>query len=164
MLITSRLSRPFSAPPTHIVDRGSSKIAVWAKQKALGRNLLRKAAIMNRVRKHMAEAEAKGQVLVRQHGSIAQIPRRQFIPLPPSPLGLSNYDILDMEDELHDECDEDGPLVYSDFNILEPVEPDYADYDSLPRPRRPPSPPDEKEVELVLEKQRQKELCFVQFA
>ena len=64
MLITSRLSRPFSAPPTHIVDRGSSKIAVWAKQKALGRNMLRKAAIMNRVRKHIAEAEAKGQILV----------------------------------------------------------------------------------------------------
>jgi|SRR5579862_9069367 len=64
VLITSRLSRPFSAPPTHIVDRGSSKIAVWAKQKALGRNLLRKAAIMNRVKKHIAEAEAEGRILV----------------------------------------------------------------------------------------------------
>ncbi|PGH05356.1 hypothetical protein AJ79_06825 [Helicocarpus griseus UAMH5409] len=52
VFVTSRLSRPFSAPPTHIVSRGSSKIAVWAKQKALGRNLLRKAAIMNRLRKH----------------------------------------------------------------------------------------------------------------
>ena len=56
VLITSRLSQPFSAPPTHIVDRGTSKIAVWAKQKALGRNLLRKAAIMNRFKKHLAEA------------------------------------------------------------------------------------------------------------
>jgi hypothetical protein len=127
--------------------------------------MLRKAAIMNRVKKHIAEAEAKGQILVGHNNSIAQIPRRQFFPLPPSPLGLTNYDILDMEDELHDEpYDEDGPLVNSDFNILEPIEPDYADYDSLPRPRRPPSPPDEKEVELVLEKQRQKELCFVRFA
>src|SRR5436190_8527596 len=52
VFITSRLSRPFSSPPTHIVSRGFSKIAVWAKQKALGRNLLRKVAIMNRVRKH----------------------------------------------------------------------------------------------------------------
>ncbi|PGH19427.1 hypothetical protein AJ80_03927 [Polytolypa hystricis UAMH7299] len=52
IFITSRLSLPFSAPPTHIVGRGFSKIAVWAKQKALGRNLLRKAAIMNRIRKH----------------------------------------------------------------------------------------------------------------
>ncbi|KAF2745006.1 hypothetical protein M011DRAFT_382657, partial [Sporormia fimetaria CBS 119925] len=50
-LITSRLSPQFSHPATNIVDRGSSKIAVWAKQKALGRNLLRKAAILNRVRR-----------------------------------------------------------------------------------------------------------------
>jgi hypothetical protein len=103
----------------------------------------------------------------RQHNPFAQMPRRQFIPLPlpPPPLGLSNYDVLDMEDELNDECcDGDGPLVYSDFNILEPVQPDYADYDSLPRPRRPPSPPDEKEVELILEQQRQRKLCFIQFA
>lgn len=55
-LVTSRLSRPFSAPPSHIVDRGSCKIAVWAKQKALGRNQLRKAAILNHVRMRAAEA------------------------------------------------------------------------------------------------------------
>ncbi|KAK2754584.1 hypothetical protein FQN54_006985 [Arachnomyces sp. PD_36] len=50
--VTSRLSRPFSAPPTHIITRGSSKIAVWAKQKALKRSSLRRAAIMNRLRKN----------------------------------------------------------------------------------------------------------------
>jgi hypothetical protein len=77
-------------------------------------------------------------------------------------LGLTNYDALDMEDDFHDEGSGDS-LVYSDFNILEPVESDYTGFDSLPRPRRPPSPPDEKEVELMLEKQRQKELCFVHF-
>ncbi len=55
-LITSRLSQPFSAPPTHIVDRGSSKIAIWAKQRTLGRCLLRKAAIMNHVRRRALEA------------------------------------------------------------------------------------------------------------
>ncbi|KAH7063684.1 hypothetical protein B0J12DRAFT_178043 [Macrophomina phaseolina] len=48
-LITSRLSLPFAVPTTHIIDRGRSRIAVWAKQKALGRSLLRKAAILNRV-------------------------------------------------------------------------------------------------------------------
>ena len=70
-----------------------------------------------------------------------------------------------MEDNIYGECcDEEGQLVYSDFNLLEPAEPDYADYDSLPQPRRPPSPPDEKEVELILEKQRQKEFCFIQFS
>lgn len=50
-LITSRLSPQFSHPASNIVDRGSSKIAVWAKKKALGRNLLPKAAILNGIRR-----------------------------------------------------------------------------------------------------------------
>ncbi|KAF3032824.1 hypothetical protein E8E12_004238 [Didymella heteroderae] len=55
-LITSRLSPQFSHPATNIVDRGSSKIAVWAKQRSLGRNLLRKAAILNRIRRSAVAA------------------------------------------------------------------------------------------------------------
>lgn len=194
-LITSRLSLPFSSPATNIVDRGSSKIAVWAKQKALGRNLLRKAAILNRIRRRAlerkAEERAEAGVLERvldlekeqkqlelarlafsygshdthtrpvlqhppsfpptaavrigNHFSLsgspnfgtspnfrstspsrdlqdgedvgdyrgpndsycyptppAQLPRRDYIPLPPSPLGLSNYDAFDLEEEFHD--------------------------------------------------------------
>ncbi|KAL1980162.1 hypothetical protein VTN96DRAFT_4593 [Rasamsonia emersonii] len=53
VLITSRLSPPFSIPATYIVSRGTSKIAVWARQRALGlgRCSLRKAAILNRVQR-----------------------------------------------------------------------------------------------------------------
>jgi hypothetical protein len=47
----------------------------------------------------------------------AQIPRKNYLPLPPSPLGLSNYDALDLEDDipdryadLDDDEDEDEPL------------------------------------------------------
>lgn len=58
LLITSRLSRPFSTPATHIVDRGSSKIAVWAKKKSLVPQVLRKAAIMNHIRCRVREKEA----------------------------------------------------------------------------------------------------------
>ncbi|KAJ4315760.1 hypothetical protein N0V94_005779 [Neodidymelliopsis sp. IMI 364377] len=69
-LITSRLSPQFSHPATNIADRGSSKIAVWAKQKALGRSLLRKAAILNRIRRRTVSAreagEGRGRVLVQQ--------------------------------------------------------------------------------------------------
>ncbi|KAF2627394.1 hypothetical protein BU25DRAFT_62856 [Macroventuria anomochaeta] len=68
-LITSRLSPQFSHPATNIVDRGSSKIAVWAKQKALGRNILRKAAILNRIRRRAVsarEAVSRGRLLVEQ--------------------------------------------------------------------------------------------------
>ncbi|KAF2873817.1 hypothetical protein BDV95DRAFT_567814 [Massariosphaeria phaeospora] len=183
-LITSRLSPHYSYPATNIVNRGNSKIAVWAKQKALGRNLLRKAAILNRIRRRALLAKEtdrglQGRVLVEQereqeqlelarlafiYGSHdthtrpvlrpdprhsaasasrsptvsrspspsppsppldghtadntseyrspneaysyvpprAQLPRRSHLPLPPSPLGLSNYDALDLEDEISD--------------------------------------------------------------
>lgn len=191
-LITSRLSPEFSSPATNIVDRGTSKIAVWAKQKALGRNLLRKAAILNRIRRRGQTPKEKyedlGPSLVEQereqkqlelarlafvYGSHdthtrpvvqkdspfppttvirvgdrfnlsgspnapssvssssssspsspndevenstfqspndaysntpcrTQTPRRTYIPLPPSPLGLSNYDAFDLEDDIPD--------------------------------------------------------------
>ncbi|KAF2027436.1 hypothetical protein EK21DRAFT_34900, partial [Setomelanomma holmii] len=160
-LITSRLSPQFSHPATNIVDRGSSKIAVWAKQKSLGRNLLRKAAILNRIRRRAVSAkeanEGLGRVLVEQkreqeelalaklefnHGSVdtytrpspsdyyspndaytyspprAQIPRRDYLPLPPSPLGLSNYDAFDVDEDIPDpyshldDEDEDEPSMH----------------------------------------------------
>ncbi|KAF2646206.1 hypothetical protein P280DRAFT_371821, partial [Massarina eburnea CBS 473.64] len=60
ILITSRLSPQFSHPATNIVDRGSSKIAVWAKQRAAGRNLLCKAAILNRIRQAMKATGSDG--------------------------------------------------------------------------------------------------------
>ncbi|XPS69990.1 hypothetical protein M3J07_002229 [Ascochyta lentis] len=76
-LITSRLSPQFSHPATNIVDRGSSKIAVWAKQKALGRNLLRKAAILNRIRRGAVSARGavpgRGRLLVEQEKEQRQL-------------------------------------------------------------------------------------------
>jgi hypothetical protein len=210
-LITSRLSPHFSHPATNIVDRGSSKIAVWAKQKSLGRNLLRKAAILNHIRrrvittkeaagiharspiKHEREQEElKLAKLEFNHGSVdtytrpvtsrtpsvppaaavraggrfvvsgsptgsptssrspsptppspspkearkedgssyrspneayanaptcAQIPRRDYLPLPPSPLGLSNYDAFDADEHIPDpyshlDDDEDVPSTF----------------------------------------------------
>ncbi|KAL1604849.1 hypothetical protein SLS60_004389 [Paraconiothyrium brasiliense] len=188
-LITSRLSPQYSYPATNIVDRGSSKIAVWAKQRALGRNILRKAAILNRIRRQsisaLETAGGLGRVLVEQekeqeqlhlakltlmygshdsatqpigkdsiglpevvetrageqirstesspanstgspspplrardedgmreyrspndayadYNTFSKLPRPAHSPLPPSPLGLSNYDALDLEDEYPD--------------------------------------------------------------
>jgi len=184
-LITSRLSRPFSAPATNIVDRGISKIAVWAKNKALGRNVLRKAAIMNRIKR---EAEARREVeqrhlevarqaSLKQQCHIGKISRRCYIPMPPSPLGLSNYDALDLEDDLyHDELGDESneSNIYSDFNILRTGTTVQDNYDyldeldgiphELPEDRRPPTPPDEKIVEMLREKERQKEISFVKFS
>ncbi|OAG03187.1 uncharacterized protein CC84DRAFT_1061139, partial [Paraphaeosphaeria sporulosa] len=76
-LITSRLSPQFSHPATNIVDRGSSKIAVWAKQRALGRNILRKAAILNRIRRQsicaLETAGGLGRVFVEQEKEQEQL-------------------------------------------------------------------------------------------
>ncbi|KAF2439064.1 hypothetical protein P171DRAFT_343709, partial [Karstenula rhodostoma CBS 690.94] len=76
-LITSRLSPQFSHPATNIVDRGSSKIAVWAKQRALGRNILRKAAILNCIRRQsiraLETAGGLGRVFVEQEKEQEQL-------------------------------------------------------------------------------------------
>ncbi|KAE9963608.1 hypothetical protein BLS_002248 [Venturia inaequalis] len=141
LLITSRLSRPFSTPATHIVDRGSSKIAVWAKKKSsLGQQVLRKAAIMNFARCRIREKEAcsrKDSGVSVGEDERAEVRRRASLGVEtdvlgeievkrwqgpnnlavhttwpkttgrcaerivqPSPLGLSNYDALDEEDEI----------------------------------------------------------------
>jgi len=233
VLITSRLSPQFSHPATNIVDRGSSKIAVWAKQKALGRNLLRKAAILNGIRRQNMLARGgnggrRGRIPVEDekehvqfelarlefdHGSIdtytrpvlsqdpsvppsgvvrtgdhfvvsgspssspnssrspsptppvspvngsteeivsfrspnetwshshslslslprAQIPRRDYTPPPPSPLGMSNYDALDVEHDTFDPYahfydDEEDEVLPS------PFEDDDDDDDAVPFP------------------------------
>jgi hypothetical protein len=68
-LITSRLSPQYSHPATNIVDKGSSKIAVWVKQKAVGRNLLRKAAVLNRIHRSAVaarDAVSRRRLLVEQ--------------------------------------------------------------------------------------------------
>ncbi|OJD15957.1 hypothetical protein AJ78_03826 [Emergomyces pasteurianus Ep9510] len=245
VFVTSRLSCPFSCPSAHIVSRGSSKIAVWAKQKALGRSLLRKAAIMNRIRKHALAAcindpqqfQAARQLVIffslsnapdtstapwpftkpparadrfarttadfrtpsitssglrNEHlplptdipcnpSSPQSVPRRQYIPLPPSPLYLTNYDIFDNEDGYFD-SDSDtesennegrNSRVYSDFNILEPSEPVLDDHDAIASfdslifgsqfLLTETLKEDEKLIGIRLEQERQKEVSFVHF-
>ena len=180
-LITSRLSRPFSQPASNIVNRGVSKIAIWGKNKALGRNLLRKAAIMNRVRLRMAAAkdfmrqqEQKSRETLALREIVVQKPRHHDLRLPPSPLGLSNYDALDLEDEMSDDEHEDGiertSTIYSDFNIMNPCTGDDDDYGYLdaldgisPKdlPDTPPAPPEESIVEMLREREREGDSYFV---
>lgn len=228
-LITSRLSPQYSHPATNIVDRGSSKIAVWAKQKSLGRNLMRKAAILNRIRRQAFYArETEGglkKVLVEQEKEQEQLrlaklafvygshdthtrpvvqrgssfppgvavrngnhfeisgasptespsgspspspplrgrdddsvgeyrspndaysyspprsrsPRRSYLPLPPSPLGLSNYDAFDLEDDIPDpyaHLDEE----YDAFEQDEDVSEDTPAPAAAPSRSRPSTP------------------------
>jgi len=226
LLITSRLSRPFSTPATHIVDRGASKIAIWAKQKHLAPQVLRKAAIMNRVRRKTLERKDSAI-------SVGEDPRKEVreackeemktmevvdttafglgpnavkytdeakYSVPPSPLGLSNYDAFDEEDDWYESYDddeeggsglempkkeagllrEDKQSYYSDFNYFEfpvPKAEEEEDDDDDPfhlsvlpseiiKEKRPPSPPEDKMIELMREQQRQREITstFLHFA
>ncbi|KAH8668198.1 hypothetical protein BGZ60DRAFT_45640 [Tricladium varicosporioides] len=180
-LITSRLSRPFSQPATNIVIRGISKVAVWSKNKGLGRSELRKAAIMNRVKKRMDAAKdyirlehEKGRAALSLREIVLQKPRIHELPLPPSPLGLSNYDALDLEDDFDDHGQDEGmdeiSAIYSDFNIMNPVTSDGEDYDYLDAidgissqdlPDTPPSPPEDSLVEMLKERERTGDSFFV---
>jgi hypothetical protein len=183
-LITSRLSRPFSQPASNIVIRGIWKIPVWgAKNKAHGKHVLRKAAIMNAVRIRMDAAKdfmrleherRKEKLLLRE--VVLQKPRFLDLPLPPSPLGLSNYDALDLEDEYledheHDEGVDRVPVIYSDFNIMNPNSNDDEDYEFLDAldgiskedlPDEPPTPPPEDSIVEMLKEDQRGEGYFVQ--
>jgi len=176
-LITSRLSRPFSQPASNIVNRGISKTAAWAKNRAIGKNVLRKVAIMNRVRIRMDAAkdfmrqeQERGKQTMALREIVAQKPRCLEAPLPPSPLGLSNYDALDLDD---DDISEDNYgtgidhacAIYSDFNIMNPTAGDGDDYDYLDAldgislqdlPDTLPPPPEDSIAEILREKEGQR--------
>lgn len=108
---------------------------------------------------------------------VIQKPRLHGFMLPPSPLGLSNYDALDLEDEAMGEEGQDGvdntSEIYSDFNIMNPIiagdgeDYDYLDAldgitpDDLPD-KPPPTPSDEGIAELLKEEDREGDSAFVQ--
>ncbi|KAF2396843.1 hypothetical protein EJ06DRAFT_559484 [Trichodelitschia bisporula] len=141
LLITSRLSRPFSTPASHCADRGSSRIAVWARQRRLAahgepRAALRRAAVLNSARRADPAFAPQPPAPEKEEdeGRPAEVPKRRER-LPPSPLGLSNYAALDEDDyapwywgdEEEDEqaggrCEgPGGERVYSDFNFFDPL-------------------------------------------
>ncbi|RDW94836.1 hypothetical protein BP5796_00599 [Coleophoma crateriformis] len=177
-LITSRLSRPFSQPATNIISRGNSKISAWSRHRLRGRAELRKAAILNHIRLSVDAARSLGRYgHVHGRGAMPlkdlmeQKPRHHEMRLPPSPLGLSNYDALDLEDDMMEAMgrDEDGDgmegtvQIYSDFNFLDPVTGDGDDYryldalDGIPPedlPSAAPTPPEESILGLLREKER----------
>ncbi|KAI9667531.1 MAG: hypothetical protein M1821_000347 [Bathelium mastoideum] len=205
---TSRLSMPYAAPASYIVGRGESKIAAWAKQKGFGTEYeegsLRRVASMNRIKKRLA---GEGRAVRRSSSSAemspnvgrSELPRaegRHGFALPPSPLGISNYAALDDEDlfpeQESSEPDSDNKdEIYSDFNVLDPVERDsslvaeedqaYSVFARAPlevsqlqlrrdermademvsRTERPPSPPDLLR-EVLKEKEKQGESSFME--
>ncbi|KAL9096963.1 MAG: hypothetical protein Q9165_000927 [Trypethelium subeluteriae] len=207
-LFTSRLSTPYAAPSSYIVGRGESKIAAWARQKGLGVESrggdLRRVASINRIKKRVSDGnyavvlknstEETSQGL--PHTPSARIYSKPPFAIPPSPLGVSNYTALDDEDPFSEQDilepdDEKKNEIYSDFNVLDPVERDperaaeeeelhsvfarvplEISYSQLQREQkmvvdvvgaveRPPSPPDLLR-EVLKEKEKQGEMSFME--
>ncbi|KAF5877763.1 uncharacterized protein Bfra_002131 [Botrytis fragariae] len=192
-LITSRLSRPFSVPASYKHARifGIKEVCVKGvggkKGIGIGRNVLRKVAIFNRIRLQMRmhgarEAmfrERKQQTLLDVDMHLREILEEkqnkrwnEFV-LPPSPLGRSNYDVLDSEDEMLMDELEDGceKMIYSDFNVMcssEEGEDEYEYLDTLdglsPEDlhEQPLSPPEDgRIVEMLKEEERLHDSYFV---
>ena len=136
---------------------------------------------MNRVRQRMDAAkdlirreQENGRASLSFREIVLQKPRVHELPLPPSPLGLSNYDALDLEDEFDDRDDDgvgDMSAIYSDFSIMNPITSDGDEYDYLDAidgiktqdlPDTPPQPVEEDIAEMLREKERQGDSILVQ--
>lgn len=124
-LITSKLSKPFSSPASNVADHGVKKIAEFkSKEVVMERGDLRKTAITNCLLRRVEDmrvgtARARAlllpspmfsptkpshsqnmcQVALRDVGAVKPRTPESSLSLPPSPLGQSNYDALDLEDE-----------------------------------------------------------------
>lgn len=136
---------------------------------------------MDAAKEFMREEQEKRNLSLRD--IVCQKPTlRMELPLPPSPLGLSNYDALDLEEEdagfddeevgwnRYKEDEEDGEKedFVCDFNIMNPTGmgngEDYELLDALDGidgiskddlPEEPPTPPaEEKIVEMLKEDRR----------
>ena len=144
-LITSRLSKPYATPATHISGRRAMRVGIWSRQKVVGRNL-QKAAVLNSMRMNKVAARAAEQELSGStrmisiydyaHNDLDAVEhnyetRKCSTKLVPPIEGYSshflsvdspNYDV-EYEDDSTD-CEEDdeseGDMIYSDFSILDP--------------------------------------------
>lgn len=140
---------------------------------------------MNRVRRRMdaakdvmrLEQERRNKETLSLKNIVLQKPRCFDVPLPPSPLGLSNYDALDLDEGVFDEDDAEdvdrSSTIYSDFNIMNPVsaneDEDYEVYldkiDGISPedlPDMPPAPPEDSIAEMLLREDGKGESIFVQ--
>lgn len=136
-LITSRLSKPFATPPTHIISKNASlRVGIRARHKVLGKNILRKAALLNLIRMkrklaareaeqrqlefarmvsmydnvYVTEADAKVTATGQdQEHAAATSPDEQTSPPTPSFMvsQFAGYDVIEYEQEMSD-SDEDG--------------------------------------------------------
>ena len=136
---------------------------------------------MNRIRMRMYAAKdlvrlhkERGREALALSEIVIQNSKHYELPLPPSPLGLSNYDALDLEDDLgvddQEEGDERCSSIYSDFNIMNPTSSDGDVYDYLDAldgispedlPDTPPQLLEDGIVDILREEERHGDSFFV---
>ena len=152
--VTSRLSRPYATPATHIA-RGAWRLGVWARQRLSGGLLLRKGAILNSIaKKEKATSESTKKTELQEANGASKygntccvvLPltnnNRSQVPLKSRPIFTSSdYDAFDYENESIEDEDEDededeegeedkednasdSQAVYSDFRVLSSSESD----------------------------------------
>lgn len=177
--MTSRLSRPYAMPATHIA-RGAWRLGVWARQRLSGGLLLRKGAILNSIAKKRKKGvlESTKKIALRdvkvapisQSDSSHDLPSQASLE-PPAVFAPSDYDAFDYEESepIEDEEDEednasDNQPVYSDFRILGSSDADeeFGDasysFDTLDTSYHLGVAHGEKAIHLVMENERQDEV------
>ena len=121
-LITSRLSKPFATPNTYIQGRGEQKIICCGRTSGSTRNVLRKVALLNWTRQRNAASLAvrRKSCNLRENRAIQEDSSRVNLGSF-SPLGVSNYEALDLEGDPYDDepwVDAGDESVYSNFHQL----------------------------------------------
>ena len=186
-LVTSRLSRPYATPATHIA-RGAWRLGVWARQRSSGGLLLRKGAILNSIAKKRKKLALESTKKIGSHGpntapmygnytcsmvspanSVRSQSQASLKPL--SVFTSSDYDAFDYEenDPTEDEEDEennanDSQPVYSDFRMLASSDSDeeFGDasysFDTLDTSYHLGIDHRENIMHLVIENERQREV------
>ncbi|KAG0634339.1 hypothetical protein HOY80DRAFT_534064 [Tuber brumale] len=150
ILITSRLSEPFAVPPTNILDRGNcSRVALWAKTRAVSRNVLRKAAILNKIKRDAMAARAaqERQVeIARQQfrekiaAAAQSSPKRNHVAQFHPPLDQGAYIVKPRKTKGLKSTQHSKKNHKSDL-------PSTPDPYGIPKHRRPPTPPSESELD-----------------
>jgi len=149
--VTSRLSAPFASPPRNNVDRGNSKIAIWAKQRVVPPHQFRKMAILNRIKREamaLREAQQRQIELARQQHLeklMATPPRRTSKRLQSKKVSKQTT----VEENLA----EQSRVLQKSVRGYRKIAPDP---NHTPMHRRPPTPPAEEELENQRKQRKRK--------
>ncbi|KAL9101373.1 MAG: hypothetical protein Q9163_003354 [Psora crenata] len=181
-LITSKLSKPYAVPPTFIPSCPAFRAGIWARHRAMRRDLLRKAAVFNSIALKRRSSHRQGldhRQATREASLVTcfpprpQVNRRSLSPggrKSPDSTDPGEYSAFDAISIMDDEEDDDlEGSVYSDLNVLrneddETVvdvgEEDHYSFDSFDGGQIVTAEEGSKAIDLVMEIERKSEVSF----